>query len=93
MIDIINILQYSQGRYFSSSPGEESGRLFCIVSDHHELVIELGEERLDSFPESFVSPCRRPPVLLIQAIGNLKGYLAHVKEILLYFSADISFVP
>ena len=30
---------------------------------------------------------------MIQAIGNLKGYLSHVKEILLYLSTDIAFVP
>lgn len=44
MIDKIYILKQCQGCYFSGSPGKKSGLLLCVVSNHHKLIIELGEE-------------------------------------------------
>ena len=92
MIDIIHILKHRKGSDFSSSPGKKSGRLLCVISNHHELVVELRENGFDSFSESPVSPCRRSPILLIQPIWNFKGDVCGVKEILLNFSTQISFV-
>ena len=49
MIDEIDILQYCKSRDFSRNAGKEAHWLFCIITYHHELIIELGEKSFDSF--------------------------------------------
>ena len=41
MIEKIEILQHGECRDLGSHSCEETSRLLCIVSYHHELVIEL----------------------------------------------------
>lgn len=92
MIDEIHILKHRKSGYFCSSPGEKSVGLLGVVSYHHELVVKLGEDSFDSFAKSFVSPCRRFPILLIQPIGNFKGDVCLVEEVLSYLRTEVSFV-
>ena len=92
MIDEIDILKHGQRSYFCCRPGEKPGRLLCVVPNHHELVVELREEGFNSFAEFLVRPCRRSPILLVQPIWYFKGYMRHVKKILLDLRAEIAFV-
>ena len=71
---------------------KEAAGLFCIVSYHHQIVVELGKYRFDTFTESLVCPCRRMPVFLIQPIWNFKSDICCLKEILLDLSTEIAFV-
>ncbi len=49
MIDEINVLKHCEGRDFGCCPSEKASGLFCVISDHHKLVVELREEGFDSF--------------------------------------------
>ena len=92
MINEIDILHESHRGDFTGHPGEESAGLFCVVSYHHKVIVELGEYGFNPFAELFVGPRRRPPVLLIEPVWHFKRDVCHLKEILLDFGAEISFV-
>lgn len=92
MIDKIDILHKGHCGYFTGHSSEKSAGLLCVVPYHHKVIVELGENGLDSLAKSFVSPRRRPPVLLIQPKRNLKRYLDCLKKIPLNLCADIPFV-
>ncbi len=77
--------------WFCSNPGEKPGSFLRVVP-HHELTDELGEESLNPFPELFVSPSRRSPILLIQPIWNFQSDIGDIEEILLYLSIETVFV-
>ena len=92
MIDEIDILHESHRGDFARHAGEKSAWLFCVISYHHQRVVELGKNRFYPFSELFVCPCRRFPIFLIQSIGNFKSDVCYIKKILLYFGAEIAFV-
>ena len=92
MIDEIDILHECHSGDFPCHSGEKTTGLLCIVSYHHEIVIELGKYGFDAFAEFLVSPCGRTPVFLIQAIWDLKGYVCSLKEIFLSRRTEIAFV-
>ena len=92
MINEIDILHERHCCYFACYAGEKTAGLFCIVSYHHKIVVELGKYRFDTFTESLVCPCRRMPVFLIQPIWNFKSDICCLKEILLNLSTEIAFV-
>lgn len=92
MINEIDILHKSHSCDFARHTGEKSAGLFCVISYHHKRVVELGEHRLNPFPELFVSPCRRSPIFLIQPIGHFKCYVCDIKKVLLHLGAEITFV-
>ena len=92
MIREIDILQYSKSSDFCGNSGKESCWLLCIISYHHELVIELRKESLNSFTEPLIGPCRWSPVFLIETVWNLKCYVYGIKKILLYLCIEISLV-
>ena len=48
MIAVIDILQHRKRGDLGGGSGEQSERLLGIVAYHHELVVELGEERFDA---------------------------------------------
>ena len=73
MIDVIDILQHRKRGHLDGGSCEQSERLLGIVAYHHELVVELGEERFYALAEPLVSPCRRSPVLLVEPVGNPRG--------------------
>lgn len=75
MIEKIDILQYSEGSHLSFHSGKETAWFLCIVAYHHEVVIQLRKDCLDSLPEAFICPCWRGPVLLVQPIWDIKGNL------------------
>lgn len=93
MIDVIGILQDCKSRYLSRYSGKKALWLLCIILYHHELVVELGEERFNSFSELPVCPDWRTPVLLIEPIRNFKGDMRHIEQVLLNVCAEIAFVP
>lgn len=93
MIDEVHILKHCKSCYFGCCPGKKPGWLLCVISNHHELVIELRKEGLDSFSEFFVSPCWRSPILLIQSIGHFQCDVCHIEKVLLYLSTEVAFVP
>lgn len=64
MIEKIEILRHREYGNFGGHPCEKTSRLLHIVAYHHELVVKLRKERLDSLSEMFVGPFRRIPVLL-----------------------------
>ena len=92
MINEIDILHERHCCYFACYAGEKTAGLFCIVSYHHKIVVELGKYRFDTFTESLVCPCRRMPVFLIQPIWNFKSDIGRFKEILLNLGSEIAFV-
>ena len=73
MIDVIDVLQHRKRGHLGGGSCEQSERLLGVVAYHHELVVELGEERFNALAEPLVSPCRRSPVLLVEPVGNLEG--------------------
>lgn len=83
MIHKVDILQNRESRDFSRDAGKKALWLLCVIAYHHELIIELRKERLDSFAELFVRPYRRTPVLLIETIRNFKGDMRHIEQVLL----------
>lgn len=92
MINEIDILHERHCSDFACYSGEKTAGLFCVVSYHHKIVVELREYRFDTFTESLVCPCRRMPVFLIQPIWNFKSDIRCLKEILLNLSTEIAFV-
>ena len=70
MIEKIEILQHGECRNLGSHPREEAQRLLGIVAYHHEVVIQLRKDGLNSLSETFVGSCGRCPVLLVQACAT-----------------------
>ncbi len=92
MINEIDILHESHGCDFTSHAGKKVAGLLCVVSYHHEIVVELGEYSFDSFTEPLVGPGRRTPVFQIQPIRNFKRDVGCLKEILLNLGAQVTLV-
>ena len=92
MIEKIEILQHGEGRDLSSHSCEETSRFLCVVAYHHELVIELRKDRLDSLSETLVGPCGRCPVLLVQSVRDIKGDVGRLEQVQLYGCAQVPFV-
>lgn len=92
MINEVYILEHCKSGNVCRCLGKKSCRLLCIVSNHHELVVELREKSFDSFSGFLVRPCRRSPILLVQPIGYFKVYVSSVKKVLLNLGTEIAFV-
>ncbi len=92
MINEIDILHESHSSDFTSHSGKKAAGLLCVVSYHHEIVVELGEYSFDSFTKPLVGPCRRTPVFLIQPIRNFKRNVGCLKEILLDLGTEVTLV-
>lgn len=92
MIDEIYILHKRHSSDFPCHAGEDTAGLFCVVSYHHKIVVELGKNGFDSFAKSFVCPSRRTPIFLIQPIRDFQGDAGGLKEDLLNLGAEVSFV-
>ena len=92
MIDKIDILHKSHCCYFACHTGKETAGLLCVVTYHHEIVVELGEYCFDTFTEPPVCPHWRTPVLLIQPIWDFKSNIGYLKEILLHLGTKIALV-
>ena len=71
MIDVIGILQYRERGHIGGGSCEQSERLLGVVAYHHELVIELREERLDTLLKPLVSPCRQPPFFTLSLLNSM----------------------
>src|SRR3712207_1581620 len=93
MIDKIEILQHGESSDFGSHSGKKALWLLGIVAYHHQMVVQLGKNRLNSLPVPLVSPQRRPPVLLVQPVRDFKGDVCRGKQVLLHGSTQISLVP
>ena len=48
MINEIDILHESHCCYFACHTGKETAGLLCVVTYHHEIVVELGEYCFDN---------------------------------------------
>ncbi len=92
MINEIDILHKGHCGDFACHANEKAAGLFCVVSSHHKIIVELGEYRFNSFTESLVSPCRRTPVSLIEPIWDFKRDIGRFKEILLNLSTEITLI-
>ena len=92
MIEKIKILQHGKGSHFGSHPSEEAFWLLCIIAYHHEVVVQLRKDRLDSLSKALVCPRRLSPVLLVKPIRHFKSDVCCIKKILLYRSAQVSLV-
>lgn len=55
MVEKVEILQHGEGYDLSCHPCEEVWWLFDIVA-YHQMVVELGEDGLDPFSVTLVSP-------------------------------------
>ena len=93
MIEKIEILQHGECRYFGSHPREEAQRLLGIVAYHHEVVIQLRKDSLNSLSKAFIGPSGRCPVLLVQPIRHIKGNVCRLKQVQLYGSIQVALVP
>ena len=92
MIEKIEILQHCEGCHLGFHSGKETAWLLGIVAYHHEVVIQLRKDGLDSLPEAFVGPCRWSPVLLVQPIWDIKGNVSGFKQIQLNWSTQVTLV-
>lgn len=90
---MIDILQHSKGSHLGFHSGKEATWLLCIVAYHHEIVIQLRKNGLDTLPEAFICPRRWSPVLLIQPICDVKGNVGSLKQVLVYGSTQVALVP
>ena len=93
MIEKVEILQHGECRYLGRHPREEARRLLGIIAYHHEMVIQLRKDSLNSLSEAFVGPCGRCPVLLVQPIWYIKDNVGSLKQVHLYGSTQVAFVP
>ena len=59
MIEKIEILQHCEGSHLGFHSGKETAWLLCIVAYHHEVVIQLRTDGLDSISEAFTSLWQR----------------------------------
>lgn len=73
MLEKIEIRQHGEGHDLCSHPSEESFWFLCIIAYHHEMVIQLRKNFLNSLSETFVDPSRQCAVLLVQPIRHIKG--------------------
>ena len=92
MIEKIEILQHCECRHLGSRPRKEAKRLLCIIAYHHEMVIELRKDGLNSLSETFVGPRGRCPILLVQPIRHIKGNVGSLKQVQLYGSTQVALV-
>ena len=92
MINKIEILQHSESCDFSCDPCKQARGLFGVITQHHQMVIELGKHCLNSLSILFVSPRSWLPVLLVEPIGYFKNDVAAFKEVLLHLRTQIAFV-
>ena len=93
MIEKIEILQHGESRYLSSHSSEETSRFLCIIAYHHELVIELRKDRLNSLSKTLVGPCGRCPILLVQPVRDIEGDVGCLKQVQLHRRTQIPLVP
>lgn len=92
MIEKVEILQHCESCVFGCHSCEESWWLLGIVVYHHQVVVQLGENRFNSLPVLLVSPQRWSQVLLVQPVWNFKCDVSRGKQVLLYGSTQISLV-
>ena len=92
MIEKIDILQHGEDSHLGFHSGEEAAWLLGIVAYHHEVVIQLRKDGLDSLTEAFVSPCRWTPVLLVQPVWDIKCNVYGFKQVQLYGSTQVSLI-
>ena len=92
MIEKIEILQHGECRHLGSYSREEARRLLCIIAYHHEMVIQLRKDSLNSLPEPFVGPSGRCPVLLVEPVRDVKFYVCRFEQVLLHRCTQIPFV-
>lgn len=92
MIEKIEILQHSECRHLGFHSGEETAWLIRIVSYHHEMIIQLRKNGLNSLSEAFVCPCRRSPVLLVQPVWYIKCDVGVFKQIQLNRGTQVAFI-
>ena len=92
MINEIDILHERHSCDFACHAGKKTAGLLCIVSYHHEIIVELREYCFDTLAESLVCPDWWTPVLLIQPIRNFEGDVCDLKEILLNLGTEITFI-
>ena len=92
MINKIDILHKSHCCDFACHTGKETAGLLCVVTYHHEIIVELGEYCFNTFTELPVCPHWRTPVLLIQPIWDFKSNIGYLKEILLHLGTKIALV-
>ncbi len=92
MINKIDILHERHCCDFACHAGEETAGLFCVISYHHKIVVELGEYCFDSFTGSIVCTNRRTPVFLIRPTGYFKGDIGDFKEVLLNLGTEVAFI-
>lgn len=90
MIEEIEILQHGECCYLCCHPCEESLRLLCIVSYHHQMVVQLGEHRLDSPTVFPIGPGWRSPVLLVQPVWYFKYDVGRREQVLFHGSTQIA---
>lgn len=56
MINKIDILHKSHCCDFGCHMGKETAGLFCVVTYHHKIIVELGEYCFNTFTELPVCP-------------------------------------
>lgn len=92
MVNEIDILHERHSSDFTCHAGKKAAGLFCVVSYHHEIIVELGEYGFYSLAESLVCPHWRTPVFLIQPIRDFKSNIGYLKEIFLHLGTKIVLV-
>ena len=92
MIEKIDVLQHGEGSHLGFHSGEESVWLLGIVAYHHEVVIQLRKDGLDSLSEAFIGPCRWSPVLLVQPVWDIKCNVCGFKQIQLNGSTQVALI-
>ena len=65
---------------------------FSRAAYHHEVVIQLRKDGLNSLSETFVGPSGLCPVFLVQPIRHIKDNVCSLKQVQLYRSTQVAFV-
>lgn len=92
MINKIDRLHERHSYNFVCHARKQTAGLLCVVSYHHEIVVELGEYGFYTFAESPVCPGLWMSVFLIQPIWNFKSDIGCLKENSLNLSTEIAFL-
>ena len=92
MIEKIEILQHGESCDFGSHSCEEAWWLLGIVAYHHQMVVQLGEDRFNSLSVLPVSPQGWSPALLVQPVWDFKRDVGRGEQVLLYGCTQISLV-
>ena len=90
VVYVIDVLQCGQHTNLADDSGKQTACFFCVVSDDKELVGELREQGLHSFPRLGEGHESGFPVLLVKPVRTFKPDVCRLEKIQLYLGPDVA---